>query len=299
MFDMNFPWTVHDAESMMAEEDAQRSMLIARAISPLINYAAVLWHQEKKDCLPDLRDLVDEMVWVWAPADGADQPDAPTRLQEDCQRRITSAIRSIRPTVQPVPLSGEQAEAIIHGLSVNAQEMSGQDDLLSVWQCCRIAKQLRTDYGGQTEHPLTLRGDFVIDESERFTGFGCQDQDHVAQGRLSGRPVLVFSNPVDMDRIPEGWQCYHLAGRNIRETDHLWRFIPRNDYVGTILSPARLLNSKRPSAKIEGQFELLPGLFRLEAFCEQHGLARENLDGLFTEKRALETAQHGMEMGGM
>lgn len=299
MSDMNFPWTAHDAESMMTEEDAQRSMLIAEAISPLISYAAVLWHQEKKDFLPDLRDLVDEMVWVWAPADGADQPNAPTRLQEDCQRRITSAIRSIKPAVQPVPLTGEQAEAIVHGLSVHAQEMSGQDSLLSVWQCCRIAKQLRTDYSGQTDHPLTLQGNFVIDESERFTGFGCQDRDHVVQGRVSGRPVLVFSDPVGVEQIPEGWQCYHLAGRNIRESTHLWKFIPRDNYAGTVLSPTKLLNSKRPSARIDGQFELLPGVFRLEAFCEQHGLTQKNLDELFPKTQTMEESAPSMTMGGL
>lgn len=299
MSDMNFPWTAHDAESMMTEEDAQRSMLIARAISPLISYAAVLWHQEKKDFLPDLRDLVDEMVWVWAPVDGADSSDVPTSLQEDCQRKITAAIKGARATAPPKPLSGEQAEAVISGLSVHAQEMSDQADLLSVWQCCRLAKQLRMDYASQTEGPLTLRGNFVIDENERFTGFGCQDRDHVVQGRVSGRPVLVFSDPVNVDRIPEGWQCYHLAGRNIREADHLWRFIPRGDYVGTVLCPARLISSKRPSMPLNGHFEILPGQFRLDTFCEQHGLAKENMDGLFPEAQTQEKSEPGMTMGGL
>jgi len=294
-----FPWTACEAESVMSGEDARQSTAVAGAVSELINYAPVLWSQDKRDHLPDLRDLVDEMVWVWAPTDGADLPDGPTKLQQECQRRITAVIKSVRAAVPPAPLSREQAETIINGLSAHAQEMSGQGDLLSVWQCCRLAKQLQADYGGQAASHLTLHGNFIIDESERFTNFGSQDREHVAQGRISGRPVLVFREPLDVDRIPEGWQCYHLAGRNIRETDHLWKFVPRDDYTGTILSPTRLINSKRPAAKIEGQFKLIPGLLPLEAFCEQHGLPQERLSGLFPETQELEEAASGMTIGGI
>ena len=299
MGDRKLPWTAREAESTMTAEDAQLSAVVAAAIPPLINYAAVLRHQGKEDYLPDLRDLVDGMVWIWAPADGADSPDLPTRLQEDCQQEITSAVKGVNSAAQPVPLTGEQAEAIIHGLSVHAEEMAAQEDLLSVWQCCRLAKELRTGYAGQTESALTLQGNFVIDESDRFTGFGCRDRGHVTQGRLSGRPVLVFSDPVDVERIPEGWQCYHLAGRNIRDSDQLWKFIPQDGYTGTVLSPVKLISSKRPSARIDGQFELLPGLLRLETFCEQHGLDQRDLDGLFPETQALEESTSSMTMGGL
>ena len=124
MDDRKLPWTAREAESTMTAEDAQLSAVVAAAIPPLINYAAVLRRQGKEDCLPDLRDLVDGMVWIWAPADSADSPDLPTRLQEDCQQKITSAVGSVRTAVQPVPLTSEQAEAIIHGLSVHAEEMA-------------------------------------------------------------------------------------------------------------------------------------------------------------------------------
>ena len=177
-----------------------------------MDYAAILAKNGGRDFLPDLRDMVNEMLWLWAPEDAA-AGMGPTVLQKEYHKKINAAVKG-----QPAELrvSARQAGAIVRGLSIHAEEMNGQGSLLSIWQCCRLAKRLREDCTGQTEQPLALHGDFEIDESPRFMKFGSTDRDHVLPGRLFQYPVLIFNEPVPAGQVPEEWYSYNLSGRNIR-----------------------------------------------------------------------------------
>ena len=44
---------------------------VMAAVNALVDHAAILAKNGGRDFLPDLRDLVNEMLWVWAPEDAA------------------------------------------------------------------------------------------------------------------------------------------------------------------------------------------------------------------------------------
>jgi len=53
----------------------------------------------------------------------------------------------------------------------------------------------------------------------------------------------MFRDPVPEDAVPEGWYSYHLAGRNIMKADKLLTSVPEKNYIGTVLSPCRLMDA--------------------------------------------------------
>ena len=250
------------------------------AVDALVEYAAVLAKNGGREFLPDLRDMVNEMLWVWAPEDAADSLQAPTELQKEYHRRINAAVKR-RPS--ETVIGAAQTDAIVRGLSIHAEEMNEQGHLLSVWQCCRLAKRLREDFAGQTEQELVLRGKFEVDEGPRFMKFGSTDSDHVTEGRLLQLPALVFNEPVPAEQVPEGWQCYHLSGRNVQESDRMWNFMPRHDYTGSVVAQAGLIRTARNMMRIDGQFVMNREVVSLESFCQRHGFQVENFDRLFPE----------------
>lgn len=263
------------------------------AVNMLVEYAAVLAKNGGREFLPDLRDMVNEMLWVWAPEDAADSLQAPTELQKAYHKRINAAVKR-RPS--ETAIGAVQTEAIVRGLSIHAEEMNEQGHLLSIWQCCRLAKRLREDFAGQAEQGLILHGNFEVDESPRFMKFGSSDRGHMTEGRLLQLPALVFNKPVPAEQVPEGWQCYHLSGRNIQESDRMWNFMPRHDYTGSVLAQAGSIRTARNMMRINGQFVMSRGTVSLESFCQRHGFQVENFDRLFP-KTAMEPAQGGMTVG--
>ena len=274
-----------DIEDQMMED-------VMAGADALVDYAAVLSKHGGREYLPDLRDMVNSMIWVWAPEDIIDDPKGPTKMQKEYHRKINASVKKVLPAST---ITVEQAETIIHGLSIHAEEMSNHGYPLAVWQCCRLAKRLREDFAGQTSQPLTLRGNSAIDESERFTNFGTTDRSHVTEGKLFTRPVLIFSDPVPAEQIPEGWYCYHLSGRNIRDAGRLWNGPPlREQYAGSILTSVEMLQTRRNMMRIDGRFTPNKELTTLEAFCEQHGFRQQDFDGLFPEQ---EQKAGGMTFG--
>ena len=262
-----------------------------RGSRALVEYAAVLAKNGGREFLPDLRDMVNEMLWVWAPEDAADSLQAPTALQKEYHKRINSAVKR-----RAANISAGQAKAIVRGLSIHAEEMNEQGHLLSIWQCCRLAKRLREDFTGQTEQELVLRGNFEVDESPRFMKFGSTDRSHVTEGRLLQLPALVFNEPVPAEQVPEGWQCYHLSGRNVQESDRMWNFMPRHDYTGSVVAQAGLIRTARNMMRIDGQFVMNREVVSLESFCQRHGFQVEKFDRLLPEM-GMEPAQGGMTLG--
>ena len=63
------------------------------AVNALVEYAAILAKNGGREFLPDLRDMVNEMLWVWAPEDAADSLQAPTELQKEYHKRINAAVK--------------------------------------------------------------------------------------------------------------------------------------------------------------------------------------------------------------
>ena len=265
---------------------------VMAAVNALVDHAAILAKNGGRDFLPDLRDLVNEMLWVWAPEDAA-AGMGPTVLQKEYHKKINAAVKG-----QPAELrvSARQAGAIVRGLSIHAEEMGKQGSLLSIWQCCRLAKRLREDCTGQTVQPLALHGDFEIDESPRFIKFGSKDRKHVLLGRLFQYPVLIFNEPVPAGQVPEEWYGCNLSGRNIRESDRIWKFMPKYDYVGSVLVPEKLFRATRNMMRIDSRFTMDRETVSLESFCEQDRFQTDHLDQLFPEMET-EQVQGGMSLG--
>lgn len=275
---------------------------VMAAAGAMVEYAAVLAKNGGREFLPDLRDMVNEMLWVWAPEDVLVSPQGPTALQKEYHRQINAAVK--RRASETPSICTAQAETIVRGLSIHAEEMNGQGRPLSIWQCCRLAQKLREDLAGQIE--LVLRGNFEIDESPRFVKFGSTGRSHVGECRLLRLPALAFSEPVPSGQVPDGWQCYHLSGRNIQESDRMWSFMPRRDYTGSVLAQAGLIRTARNMMRINGRFIMSWEAVSLEDFCRRNGFRTEDFDRLFPEM-AMEPAQRAlalseqrqMEMGGM
>ena len=112
---------------------------VMAAVNALVDHAAILAKNGGRDFLPDLRDMVNEMLWLWAPEDAA-AGMGPTVLQKEYHKKINAAVKG-----QPAELrvSARQAGAIVRGLSIHAEEMGKQGSLLSIsfqwrkWGCGR------------------------------------------------------------------------------------------------------------------------------------------------------------------
>lgn len=126
--------------------------------------------------------------------------------------------------------------------------------------------------------------------------FGSMDRDHVLPGRLFQYPVLIFNEPVPAGQVPEEWYSYNLSGRNIRESDRMWNFMPKYDYVGSVLVPEKLVRTRRNMMRIDGRFTMDRETVSLESFCEQNGFQTDHLDRLFPEMET-EQIQGGMTLG--
>lgn len=262
-------------------QEQQNMAVVQECIEALASYTAIL---SAKEYLPDLKDVVNSMLWVWAPEDFIDPRGKFTRRQEEYDKKIMTTARSSKLPISPSKLSDKQLGVIIRGLSIHAENAATvRGNLLEVWQCCRLARKLREDYSGQTSQALTLRGDFIIDESDRFTKFGSIDPDHVVQGMVRRCPVLVFNAPVPAEQLPEGWCCRHLTGRNIQHVDGIWRSPPESGYVGSVLSPCEVIWGSREMQRISSQFSMSSEFICLDDFCNTIGVQTSSLDGLFPD----------------
>lgn len=279
--------TAKTSQQKAAASFAQEEQTIAEmqeCIEALVNYAAILSKQNVKEYLADLGDLIHSMLWVWAPEDYIDPRSKSTRLQGEYSRRIMTAARCSKASVFTSKLSDKQLSAIIHGLSIHAENAAAErEDLLEVWQCCRLARKLREDYSEQTPQSLELQGNFITDESDRFTKFGSTDPDHVVQGMVRRCPVLVFNAPVPADQLPEGWCCRHLTGRNIQHVDGIQKSLPESNYVGSVLSPCEVIWGSREMQRISNQFSMSSEFICLDEFCKKIGVQTPSLDGLFPD----------------
>jgi hypothetical protein len=274
----------------------QNMLEIQACIEALVNYAAILSRHDGKEYLPDLRDIVSSMIWVWAPEDFITPGFRSTKLQEEYAKKITAAARSSKTAAFPSELSDKQLEAIVRGLSIHAEHIAtARENLLEVWQCCRLAKKLRADFSGRTSQALTLRGNFTIDETERFLKFGSVDPDHMVQGVVKRYPVLVINTPIPLNDVPLGWYCRHLTGRNIQCADQIWRSLPESGYVGSVLSPVELIWGKRETQRIPGQFSIKSGFISLNDFCENNHFHIPDTGKLFPEWEA----EQKQTLGGM
>ena len=278
-----------DSQFAEIRQDAQS------ALSVMAEYAAVLAARGEKDAVLDVRDLAVEMLHFWRDPVYMTYERGYEKVERHYLERFDQAVSTAMESGQAPAFSSDKAHSLLQGLAIHAEEVTQNEDAFSVWECCRLAKRIATDYPSQC---AVFSGDFTADYSERFTRFGSQDWERLQEGWLLDRPVLLFNHPVPDDQIPEGWHSYHLAGRNIYNADRLLKAVPENGYVGTVLSPHVLIRASYQSRQLQNQFGSCGGSVSLTEFCEKHHLPQPDMSGIASGQQG-QAAPPQMTMGGM
>ena len=268
----------------------------AQSVLPVMaEYAAVLAARGEKDAVLDVRDLAVEMLHFWRDPVYMTYERGYEKVEQQYLQGFDQAIATAMESGQAPVFSGDKAHSILQGLAIHAEEVTQNEDAFSVWECCRLAKRVAKDHPDQCS---VFNGDFTADYSERFTKFGSQDWQHLQEGWLLDRPVLLFNHPVPDDQIPEGWHSYHLAGRNLYNADRLLKAVPENGYVGTVLSPHVLIRASHQSRQLQNQFGSYGGCVSLTEFCEKHHLPQPDVSEIASGQQE-QAALPQMGMGGM
>ena len=278
-----------DAQFAEIRQDAQS------AVAAMVDYAAVLAARGEKDAVLDVRDLAQGMLHFWRDPVYETYEKGYEKVERQYLERFDQAVAAAVESGQAPAFDSGKAHSVLRGLALHAEESAQNEDAFSVWECCRLAKRVAGDY---PEQIAVFNGDFTADYGDRFTNFGSQDWEHLERGCLLDRQVLVFSNPVSDEQIPEGWHSYHLAGRNIYNADKLLKAVPENGYVGTVLSPHVLIRASYQSRQIQDQFLRYAFHVSLTEFCEENHLPRPDVRGI-TFGQQEHAAAPQMTMGGM
>ena len=282
-------------QNEMDEQFAKIRQDAQSALPVMAEYAAVLAARSEKDAVLDVRDLAVEMLHFWRDPVYMTYERGYEKVEQQYLQGFDQAIATAIESGQAPAFSSDKAHSLLQGLAIHAEEVTQNEDAFSVWECCRLAKRVAADYPSQC---AVFNGDFIADYSERFTKFGSQDWQHLQEGWLLDRPVLLFNHPVPDDQIPEGWHSYHLAGRNLCNADRLLKAAPEDGYVGTVLSPHVLIRASYQSRQLQNQFGICGGSVSLTEFCEKHHLPRLDMSGIASGQQE-QAAPPQMGMGGM
>ena len=271
------------------QQDAQSALPV------MAEYAAVLAAHDEKDAVLDVRDLAQEMLRFWRDPVYETYERGYETVERQYLDRFDQAVVAAMESGQTPAFDSGKAQSILRGLAIHAEEVTQNEDAFSVWECCRLAKRVAIDYPDQC---AVFNGNFTAAYSERFTNFGSQDWDHLQEGRMLGRSVLVFNSPLPDGQIPEDWHSYHLAGRNLYNADRLLKEVPESGYVGTVLSPHVLIRASYQSRQLQDHFGWYGGIVSLTEFCERYHLPQPDVSGIDFEQQE-QTAAPQMTLGGL
>ena len=278
-----------DAQFAEVRQDAQS------AITAMTEYAAVLAARGEPDAVLDVRDLAKEMLHFWRDPVYETYEQGYETVERQYLEQFDQAVAAAMESGQAPAFSSDKAHSILRGLAIHAEEVTQNEDAFSVWECCRLAKRVAMDHPDQC---AVFNGDFTADYSERFTKFGSQDQEHLQEGWMLGKSVLVFNSPLPDGQIPEGRHTYHLAGRNLCHIDRLTKAVPESGYVGTVLSPHVLIRASYQSRQFQKHFGWYGGCITLTEFCEKNHLPQPDVSGIAFGQQE-QAAPPQMIMGGM
>jgi len=261
------------------------------ALSAMIDYAAVLAVRGEANAVLDTRDLAQEMFHFWRDPVYETYERGYKKVERQYMERFDQAVSAAMESRQAPAFDSGKAHSVLRGLAIHAEEVTQNEDAFSVWECCRLAKRVAEEHPDQC---AVFSGDFTVDYSERFTKFGSQDWEHLQEGWMLGRRVLVFNSPLPDGQIPEGWYSYHLTGRNLSHIDRLLKTVPEKGYVGTVLSPHVLIRASYQSRQFQNHFGWYGGCVSLTEFCKNNHLPQPDMSGIFPEQQT-----QTMKMGGL
>ena len=282
-------------ESEMREQFAAVRQDARSALSAMIDYAAVLAARGEADAVLDTRDLAREMSRFWRDPVYDTYERGYEKVERQYLEQFDQAVSAAMRSGQAPAFGSGKAYSVLRGLAVHAEEVTQNEDAFSVWECCRLARRVAGDHPDQCE---VFNGDFTADYSERFTKFGSQDWEHLQEGWMLGKYVLVFNSPLPDGQTPEGWHSYHLAGRNLSHVDRLLKAVPEKDYVGTVLSPHVLIRASYQTRQFQNHFGWYGGCVSLAEFCEKNHLPQPDVSGVAFGRQD-QAAAPQMTMGGM
>ena len=265
---------------------------VQTGLDAMTDYTGVLAARGEENAVLELRELALDIRAFWQDPLYAIYEKAGAKLERQYTEKFDQAVATAHKSGQAPVFGVEKARSILQTLSVHAEEEATENgNLYSVWRCSRLAKQLWDEY---PSIKTRFRGSFTVDTSERYTKFGSIDSEHLKTANLLNQEVLVFSDPIPKEAVPEGWYCCHLTGRDIVKADTLVKSYPTQDYVGTVLSPHSLLPDGQQSCQIEWNFWPDYGNTSLPDYCKRNHISGPDLSGIFLEQQEMT-----MEMGGM
>ena len=98
--------------------------------------------------------------------------------------------------------------------------------------------------------------------------------DQMQHAQLFGRPVLITSQTIPRETVPDGWHCYDIQGVDSSPGGYA-KLVDCASffYSGAVLSPAPLKRPATAARRIgKGDCLLHSEEMDLEAFCEEYGL---------------------------
>lgn len=118
----------------------------------------------------ELRDLAMYMREFWQDFLYTIYEKAGARMEQQYAEKFDQTVTTARASRQPPAFNVEKATAILHGLSVHAEEEAvGNENLYSVWRCSRLAKRIWDEY---PSIKTAFHGDFTVDTREQYTELG-------------------------------------------------------------------------------------------------------------------------------
>ncbi len=124
---------------------------IHSALSSMKKYAQVLTSGGEQSTVRDIRELSGEMLYFWRDLVYLTYERGMEKVERQYMEQFDQAVAESSASGQAASFSSEDAKAIFRGLALHAEETTDNENELSVWKCCRLAKRLGEDYPREKE----------------------------------------------------------------------------------------------------------------------------------------------------
>lgn len=140
---------------------------IQSALSSMVKYAELLTSRGEHSAVQGIRELAEEMLYFWCDPVYLIYEKGLKAVEQQYMEQFDRAVAESSVHAPANAFSSEDAKAIFRGLVLHAVETEDNEDALSVWKCCCLAKRLGEDYPEEKE---LFRGDFTPNYDDQFDG---------------------------------------------------------------------------------------------------------------------------------
>lgn len=171
------------------DADHVESLRNARsALSAMAKYAEVLASKGEQSAVQDIRDLAWRMIYFWYDPVYLVYERGLEKVERQYMEQFDQAVANSSVPGHTASFSSEDAKAIFRGLALHAEETTDNEDALSVWKCCRLAKRLGEDYPEEKE---LFFGNFIPNYNDQPPEEAPQTMDKSEQDSQKGEMTLA------------------------------------------------------------------------------------------------------------